>query len=323
MSLDFVAIDFETANQNRSSVCSVGLVKVSGGTKVDEYYSLINPEDYFHPFNIQIHGISEDMVRDAPTYPKLRDTIIEFMEGLPVVAHNAPFDTGVIRDVNQKYGLDNFEMNYFCSYALSKSLLSLDSYKLNSVAKEFQFEFKHHDALDDAKACAVIVTGLSNKFMTPTVNELIQKAGYKNFGYIGVNGWRGFRKTAAKRYPQSDADIMKQLYYPPKDELDSNHDLYDKNVVFTGTLLSMTRKDAMQHLVNVGGIPQKSITKDTNFLVLGGQEISKLNSKSKSSKWKKAEELANKGQNIQIIGESDFLRMVKLNNPIPSKSKPF
>lgn len=199
MGVDFVAIDFETANQKRGSVCSVGLVKVSGGIKVDEYYSLVNPEDYFDPFNIQIHGISEDMVKNAPSYPNMRKDMVDFIEGLPVVAHNAPFDTGVIRDANQKYNLENFDMNYFCSYAISKSLLSLDSYKLNHVAKEFDFEFKHHDALDDAKACATIVLGLSRKFETLSVTDLINMAGYKNFGSIDRNGWRGFRKTRAKK----------------------------------------------------------------------------------------------------------------------------
>jgi len=309
MSLNFVAIDFETANESRKSICSVGLSKVENGEIVDEYYTLINPEEYFDPFNTGIHGITEDMVKDSPTYPEVRNNIINFIGELPIVAHYAPFDTGAIRDANEKYNLIHFNVNYFCSYALSRSLLSLVSYNLDTVAKEFNYKFKHHNALDDSKACAAIVLGLSRKFELYTLIELTEKAGYKKLGYINSEGWHGFRKTQKSSYTY--VDILKQLQYPNIEELDQDNEFFGRQVAFTGTLSSMARKQAMQKIINVGGIPQNGLNKHTNYLIMGEQDLKKLNGETKSSKIKRAEELLSKGSDIQLIGEKDFIRMIK------------
>ena len=97
---DFAAIDFETANECRSSVCSVGVVIVRGGEVVDSFYSLIHPEpEYYQWFCQQVHGLGPEDTDDAPVFPKVWAKIAPLIEGLPLVAHNSPFDEGCLKSV--------------------------------------------------------------------------------------------------------------------------------------------------------------------------------------------------------------------------------
>ena len=90
--MEFVAIDFETANRSSDSACSIGLVTVKDGVIVDEYYQLIRPKNlYFHPDNIKIHGITEEMVADEPTLPEIWQEVLPRLQGKQVVAHFAKF----------------------------------------------------------------------------------------------------------------------------------------------------------------------------------------------------------------------------------------
>ena len=91
---DFVALDVETANRNRYSICSIGMVKFKDGEILDSYYKLINPDESFALENIRIHGIQEYQVITAPRFYNLSYEIEQFIGGRPVVAHNATFDSG-------------------------------------------------------------------------------------------------------------------------------------------------------------------------------------------------------------------------------------
>ena len=104
---DFAAIDFETANGCRSSVCSVGVVVVRQGRVVDSFYSLIQPEpNYYAWFCQRVHGLCHDDTDDADVFPTVWHKIEPLIEGLPLVAHNAMFDEGCLRAVMQVYQMD-------------------------------------------------------------------------------------------------------------------------------------------------------------------------------------------------------------------------
>lgn len=93
---DFVAIDFETANQNRSSVCSVGLVFVQDGRIIERFYSLIYPRpSFFVRWTTEIHGLTMEDVKEAPLFPEVWSQVSSKIKGLPLVAHNSPFDEGL------------------------------------------------------------------------------------------------------------------------------------------------------------------------------------------------------------------------------------
>ena len=111
---DFAAIDFETANECRSSVCSVGVVIVRDGRIVDSFYSLIHPEpEYYKWFCRQVHGLSEEDTEDAPVFPYVWEKIAPMIEGLPLVAHNSPFDEGCLKEVFRVYQMDYPDYKFY------------------------------------------------------------------------------------------------------------------------------------------------------------------------------------------------------------------
>lgn len=159
--VDFTAIDFETANPSGASACSVGLVKVRDGRVVDRAYWLLRPpfpHDEFSEWNVRIHGITRAMVADAPSWGDQLTAFREFAEDDWLVAHNAGFDMGVIAKTTEVHGLDVPNHSYLCSLQVARKTYALDSYRLPVAAMAAGFEdFSHHNALDDALACAAIV----------------------------------------------------------------------------------------------------------------------------------------------------------------------
>lgn len=309
--LNYVALDFETANEYRASACALGMLKVKNGNIKDTFYSLIDPETYFDPYNTYIHGITENDVAGAPTYLEIAKIMQHFIEDLPIVAHFAPFDTGVIRDSNQRYDV-HFQFDYFDSYYLSRSLIQpkMISYKLDEVARFFGYQaFRHHHALEDCRACSFIIDGLAKKQNVSTVEDLIHIGGYNQFGHVNFDGtWNGFRKREYSK-GTNFRELLASLDFDKASDADKNGDFFGKKVVFTGKLLSMERKKAMQCVVNGGGMPQPRITNETNILVIGRENLNVVGKDGKSAKIKKAEKLLSEGHDIQIIAEDDFIKM--------------
>ncbi len=156
---DFAAIDFETANYDRSSVCSVGVVIVRDGKIVDKFYSLIQPEpNYYNYWCSQVHGLCCTDTDDAPIFPDVWAQIEPLIEGLPLVAHNRPFDEGCLRAAFRTYQMDYPEYEFFDTLAASRRVLpELDNHQLHTVAAACGYQLKsHHHALADAEACACI-----------------------------------------------------------------------------------------------------------------------------------------------------------------------
>jgi DNA polymerase III, epsilon subunit and related 3''-5'' exonucleases len=181
--LDFTAIDFETANSSMASACSVGLVKVRDGQIVDRIGWFIRPpqgHDHFIEWNTRIHGITADMVADAPTWVEQMADLAAFTGNDPLVAHNAGFDMRVITTACATTGIAVPLYSYFCSLQLARSTYQLESYKLPSVAQAVGFaDFPHHDAVADAEACAAIVIHAADKYGAIDVPELVERAGVR------------------------------------------------------------------------------------------------------------------------------------------------
>ena len=118
---DFAAIDFETANGRRTSVCSVGVVVVRGGEVVDTLYSLIRPRPNFYSrFTTAIHGLSYEDTAQAPDFADVWKQIAPRIEGLPLVAHNSPFDEGCLRAVFELYGMPYPGYRFYCTCRASR-----------------------------------------------------------------------------------------------------------------------------------------------------------------------------------------------------------
>ncbi len=155
---DFVAIDFETANSSRTSVCSVGVVIVRNGEIVDRFYSLIRPTpNYYSPFTTRIHGLTRRDTDSAPKFPDVWAQIKDRIGGLPLIAHNRPFDESCLKAVFSVYDMEYPNYPFYCTLAASRRTLKLPCHQLLIVAAACGYDLaNHHHALADAEACAAI-----------------------------------------------------------------------------------------------------------------------------------------------------------------------
>ena len=150
---DFVAIDFEIMTPERTSACAVGLVVVLDGVITLKFYSLIRPiPDRQTKLNTDIHGITPEMVKDAPTFDMLFEQIRELIGDLPIVCHNRNMDINVLRDCMDYYHLTGIDVdNNICTYELT-------GLNLKACCAKYGINMGvHHDALDDATACAKVL----------------------------------------------------------------------------------------------------------------------------------------------------------------------
>lgn len=161
---NFAAIDFETANGQRSSVCSVGVVVVRNGLIANTFYSLIKPEpNYYAWFCQEVHGLTHEDTDNAPVFSDVWQQIEPLIEGLPLVAHNSPFDESCLRAAFQVYQMDYPDYEFHCTYRASRQYFGqkLPDHQLHTVAAACGYHLEHHHhALADAEACARIAIQL-------------------------------------------------------------------------------------------------------------------------------------------------------------------
>lgn len=174
--MDFTAIDFETANRQTHSACSVALTIVRNSEIVDEYYTLIQPETWFDRINTQIHGISESDVVDAPKFPEVwKDMKQYFTDEQLVIAHNMPFDKRVLSGTLAYYNIQTPRFMTLCTVRSSRALLkTLPNHKLNTVAAHYGIPLNHHHAQDDARACATILLNQEKEFGVSSLKRFVK-----------------------------------------------------------------------------------------------------------------------------------------------------
>ncbi|WP_262280435.1 3'-5' exonuclease [Hallella absiana] len=155
---DFAAIDFETANFERTSVCAVGVVIVKNGEMVDSFYSLIHPEpDYYNWRCSSVNGLCQEDTEDAPIFPDVWKQIEPKIAGLPLVAHNKAFDENCLKAVFRMYGMDYPDYPFYCTLIASRRVWPGGHHNLDIIAARCGYDLKnHHHALADAEACAAI-----------------------------------------------------------------------------------------------------------------------------------------------------------------------
>lgn len=178
--MNFVAIDFETANSHRSSVCALGVAMVHQGKLLDTAHFLIKPiPNYYDAFNSALHGIRDRDTRDLPTLKEQWEDLREYFEGNTVIAHNASFDCSALRAALDASELDYPDFDYHCTLALSKAALPLSSHSLDTVSRHFQISLAHHQAESDARAAALIAIRLCEQHGAQSMEELSRKFGFK------------------------------------------------------------------------------------------------------------------------------------------------
>jgi DNA polymerase-3 subunit epsilon len=285
--MDFIAIDFETANADLASICQIGAVSFQDGKAVNTWQTLINPKDYFDPLNVSIHGIDEDMVKDAPTFPKIFNSLRCIIEKQLVACHTH-FDRVALSRVIEKHRLPQIECTWLDTARVVRRAwekFSDAGYGLKNVANELGIEFNHHAAAEDARAAGEILL------------RAVTETG------IGLRDWL-VRVDKRIHLPDAQERI--------KREGDPGGPLAGEVMVFTGAL-SLHRHEAADYAAAMGCEVTASVNKTTTILVVGDQDIRRLAGHEKSSKHRKVEDLIAKGRPIRILGESDFLRLVNVN----------
>lgn len=280
----FVSIDVETANSWFGSICQIGMVEFADGQIVNEWESLVDPEEDFFEFNTCIHGITPDMVAGQPPFQSVLETVRSLASDSLITSYGH-FDRSAFSQAcatRKLPPIGNHWLNIQPAVRRAwPDRYATGGYRLNAVCKHLSISLsRHHNALDDARAAGLVllraceVTGIS-----PT-------------------DW-----VARNRQPIQIATAS---------VVNTSGPLSGENIVFTGAM-QMARQKAQDLAAAMGCLPSNGVTKKTTILVVGDQDLSRLAGKEKSSKQLKAEELIKAGHEIRIIGESDFLAMVTID----------
>lgn len=310
--MNFVAIDFETANEKRNSACSLGITVVQNNQIVEEKYWLIRPEEFrFVPMNIMIHGIYPSQVEKEPPFDILWPEILPYLENNLVVAHNAAFDISVLRNTLDYYNIPFPKFDYCCTLAMSRKFYPyLHNFKLNTVCNHLGYKFQHHHASADASACANILIEIIRELQSDSIDEIAKQVGV-TIGKVYPGGYKastskGIGTTSSSRVTSIISD---------SGELDSiltesnsmKSQLIENSVIaITGGLHSMSRNDAIDFIQKHGGRYSSSVTKKTNLLLTNVKNPDSIPLEMMSSKLRRAMYLKENGQDIRIISEEDL-----------------
>ncbi len=173
--MNFTALDFETANNHKTSICAVGMAIVEDGKIVKTISTLIKPiPDFYGYWNTKVHGITPDMTQDAPYFMDVWQELKQYIDGTTLVAHNAAFDVGALRSILAVNGITYPKTKYFCSHIVSKKVFNeLPSHKLSIVCKHLDVPLNHHEALSDAIGAAQIIIKANERLDLTSVEALL------------------------------------------------------------------------------------------------------------------------------------------------------
>lgn len=305
---DFITIDFEIANNNFNSACSLGMVFVNENEIVDEKYFLIKPPNmHIDEKFSKIHGLTEEDLIDAPTFKEVWKEIKHFFnEDTLMIAHNAHFDMSVLKNCIKHYSIKLPRFNYICSIPISTIPCSGEGIgnSLKDRTKRFGICLdNHHNALSDARATAELVIKCikiqqRKSIYTYCINYL-SSINIKSF--VELKNLNYFKN--GKKFNKVNINEIE----PSTNDFDEKHCFFGKQIVFTGNLENIERKMAMQKVVDFGGILKNGVSRNTDYLIVGIQDKSIVGDEGISSKERKAIELMEKGYNIEILKEEEFL----------------
>ncbi|MBX7459528.1 exonuclease domain-containing protein [Qipengyuania huizhouensis] len=273
----FVSIDVETANSFMGSICQIGAVRFSQGRPTEEKMWLVDPKTDFDEINISIHGIDEERVRGCPAIPVALGELREFIEDDVAVCHTH-FDRVAIAQACEGHQLAAFQCRWLDSARVARRTwteVARRGYGLAALAARHGIEFRHHDALEDARAAGLILhlalaeSSLSIEDWLDQVERSITPAG------------------TVTRTGEGDGPLLGEC------------------IVFTGAL-AMPRAQAADRAASLGADVGSTVSKKTTIVVVGDQDLDKLAGHSKSSKHRKAEKMIVDGHPIRILAECDF-----------------
>ena len=316
---DFIAIDFETATTEMNSACSLGIACVEKFEVKKTYYFLIQPpKNKYLPSNTEIHGISSIDTESAPTFAEIWDEIKPLFADTIVVAHNVRFDLSVLKACLDLYNLQVDDFPYIDSIAISNRAIKDKNCGQSLIERAAYFNIPielHHNALNDAIVCAKIVIN-----SVKTTNRKSLKTYCSSYRRRTTHIFSELKPLAKmpNRSPSYKKSKIKISDFTPTESVTNKaHPFYEKNVVLTGDLTTLTRSMAMQKIINAGGIIKSGVSSKTHFLIVGKQDLSVVGEDGLSSKERKAQELLQKDVPIKILNEKEFLKIINSEGTNP------
>ena len=303
--INCVALDLETATSVKSSICQIGITEVINGVPQKPKSWFVQPEGNEYDFmNIAVHGITPEDTKDSPSFPEVWKEVLPYLQNKIVVAHYTGFDMNALRDAFNKYGMEYPTFDYFCTFRIAKYIVKgCYSYSLGIVCDHLGIDFGiHHRADSDSLGCALLLLKCL-EMDGSTFDDLEAKYNFHRGKFApGI-----FEAHHAIEKPGvSYNEFIKSLNIDPSTIDESNY-FFGKSVCFTGTCQYGVRKQLLQKVAEIGGIPTNDVTTKTDILVVGQQDYRVVGDSGMSNKQKKALKLLEKGQDIEILSEIEFL----------------
>lgn len=296
---EYTIIDIETTGLSPAydSIIEVAAIKYKSGKEIKRFSSLVQPEPqcdgtYVSEFIERLTGIKNEMLISAPTAAEVLPQYYAFLSDSIIIGHNVNFDINFLYDNFEHYLDKSLSNDFVDTMRISRNLHPEEPHHtLSDLKDKYSLKFSNaHRAMRDCD--------LTQAALIALYNDAVSIYGsYESF-------IEALKKKHKKQYLKS-SDIRTE-----KTEFDHSHPLYNKVCVFTGALERMVRRDAMQLVVDLGGINSDSVTKKTNYLILGNNDYCKSIKGGKSSKQKKAEKLKLDGLDIEVLPEDVFYDML-------------
>ena len=304
MATDFVLLKAECPNANADDPCRIVLLSVKGGCIVSTDEFLINPTHFDWAFS----GLTKEEVSDKPDFPASWKAICSIIKESPIiVSASEGYDAHVLYNALQKFGISYSPMKYVNAKALLRKLCNSVSYSIFWLAAEYL-----NQDVDDTDQCLMARqwTELVCMMMAKVDHVSIESFCNDNNIKVGVITENGLTPSLTKK------DYSKRKAINPAEGVNvtpiEDNPFYGASVVFTGKLENFQRIDAQREVVKIGGECPPRLTMDTDFLVVGNQDLRIVGQSGLSGKMKNAQKFREKGSIIEIINETEFIEMLQI-----------
>ncbi len=333
MATHVAVIDFETANSRSSSACQIGVVRLDDWRIVEEKEWMIRPQRlYFSPQCVRVHGITARDCLNSPEWDRVWDELHPLIDGCVIIAHNVGFDAAVLQGTCQLYDIAVPQFDLQCTRLIAKRAWPGQSgYGLAAISERLSISFHHHNALEDARACAQIAIAAAEKTDSENLEVLEEKLGLTR-GRIWVDQVRQprtVRRTRIESVAEPQARYQPKLFRtdgtPSKTDqirrtrlradaiLASCEDvrpLANKHVVLMNTLLGLDREDSVAFLTKLGAVVQSKINMQTHYVIMGTANTSDDEATDEPLFVDQVAERSKDGQPIRILTQRQLLACI-------------
>lgn len=283
----YTVIDIETTGLDPrfDEIIELAAIHYENDIEISRFQTLVNPENEISDFITELTGITNEMLSVAPSIHSVLPNFRNFVGDSIIIGHNVNFDINFIYDFSEYDSLSPFSNDFVDTMRLSRRLhKGLPNYKLSTLVSYFNIAHPvEHRALADC---------ISTYCCYLKMKQYVQETGASL-----IANWE--RHNSLSKSIRAETDTF-----------DPDSPVFGMSFAFTGKLERMTRRDAMQAVVNAGGLCNDGVIASTNYLVLGNNDYCKSIKGGKSSKQKKAEKMQLNGSDIRIISEDVFYNML-------------